>query len=188
MRFLTTKFGVSSRVVCSMFCYWQLNIRLFRCQFKDSRRHLSQQSKHHYPISCLSFPSLYFLFCFLLSLSSFCHHEAPDSLKAVFIEESQSSVPQRSWAKHQLRFLCMIAKELIWCQLLCGGLVKIPRSTFPRCSVLRCSIPHGAEMCAQYWEAVWSSATDEKDMFILFINYSLIRKIVNLVLLHPQML
>jgi len=41
----------------------------------------------------------------------------------------------------------------------------------------------GAETCG----AELSSATDEKDMFILFINYSLIRKIVNLVLLNPYM-
>jgi len=40
----------------------------------------------------------------------------------------------------------------------------------------------GAETCG----AELSKATDEKDMFILFIN-SLIRKIVNLVLLNPYM-
>ena len=40
----------------------------------------------------------------------------------------------------------------------------------------------GAETCG----AELSNATDEKDMFILFIN-SLIRKIVNLVLLNPYM-
>jgi len=40
----------------------------------------------------------------------------------------------------------------------------------------------GAETCG----AELSSATDEKDMLILFIN-SLIHKIVNLVLLNPYM-